>query len=538
MPRYEHRPFDCRPAPELSGAAPGRYSVVIVGAGPVGLALAIDLALHGVTSVVLDDNNVVSVGSRAICWAKRTLEIFDRLGVGATMAKKGVTWQVGRLYHRDEEIWSFDLLPEPGHRMPAFVNLQQYHVEAMLVERAQQFPELIDLRFKSKVTAVDQLKDGARVTVETPDGGYPMETDWLVACDGARSFVRGALGLEFSGQTFEEKFLICDIEMEDSPFGAGPAERRFWFEPSFHDGQSVLLHKQPDNIYRIDLQLGRDADVEFEKREENVLPRIRRIVGDRPFSIDWMSIYRFTCARLERFVRGRVIFCGDSAHVVSPFGARGGNGGIQDADNLGWKLAAVIKGEAPAGPIESYNDERVHASDENIGHSTRATNFMTPKSPVETMFRDEVLHLARDHAFARKLINSGRLSLPCALAGSSLVTPNPDAPLQPGSAAPDAPIRSADGEGWLLHRLGGEFMVLSVGPAPDLADCGVPHLVVAPGSGFEDPTGLVATRYGTGWTYLVRPDQHVAAAFDRPDAATVRVALSRARGQSAEERVA
>ena len=162
MPRYEHQPFACRPAPELSGVSPGRYKVVIVGAGPVGLALAIDLALHGVASVVLDDNDVVSVGSRAICWAKRTLEIFDRLGVGAQMAEKGVTWQVGRLYHRDEEIWLFDLLPEPGHRMPAFVNLQQYHVEAMLVERAQQFPELIDLRFKAKVTGLEQLADGAR----------------------------------------------------------------------------------------------------------------------------------------------------------------------------------------------------------------------------------------------------------------------------------------------------------------------------------------------------------------------------------------
>lgn len=530
MARYKYEPFACGIAPELSGAAPGRYPVVIVGAGPVGLALAIDLAQHGVASVVLDDNNVVSVGSRAICWAKRTLEIFDRLGVGAQMAEKGVTWQVGRLYHGDRQVWTFDLLPETGHRMPAFVNLQQYHVEQFLVDRAQQFPDLIDLRFKSKVTGVEHLTVGARIAIETPDGAYSIETDWLVACDGARSFVRGALGLEFSGQTFEEQFLICDIEMEDSPFGASAAERWFWFEPPFHDGQSTLLHKQPDNIYRIDLQLGPDADVEFERREENVLPRIRRIVGDKPFSIDWMSIYRFTCARLERFVHNRVVFCGDSAHVVSPFGARGGNGGIQDADNLGWKLAALVKGEAPASLIDSYNDERVHAADENIGHSSRATNFMTPKSPVETMFRDEVLHLARDHAFARRLINSGRLSLPCSLAQSGLTASNPEAPLPPGSAAPDAPIRTRHGEGWLLNHLGGEFRLLSVGHRPDLADCGLEHLVIAPGSDVEDPAGLVAARYGEGWTYLVRPDQHVAAAFHRPTVDAVKAALDRARG--------
>ena len=534
MPRYEYKPFDYATPPELSGGGPSDAPVAIIGAGPVGLALAIDLALHGVKSVVIDDNNVVSVGSRAICWSKRTLEIFGRLGVGRRMVEKGVTWKVGRLFHRDEEIYSFDLLPEAGHSYPAFINLQQYYVEQYLVERAREFPHLIDLRFKNEVTGHRDHGDRVTVDVSTPDGAYTLDCAWLVACDGARSPTRRRMGLDFVGHTFEEQFLICDIEMEESPFGGNAAERWFWFEPTFHEGQSTLLHKQPDNIYRIDLQLDADADAEVEKREENVRPRIDRVVGGKPFTIDWLSIYRFTCARLERFVHGRVVFCGDSAHVVSPFGARGGNGGIQDADNLAWKLAAILAGEAPESLIESYNAERIHGADENIGNSSRATNFMTPKSKTEFMFRDEVLRLARDHTFARRLINSGRLSLPCALTGFPLQTEHAGAPLPPGSPALDAPLASAGGPAWLLDQLTSEFLLLSTGTAPDLGATGLRHVVVAPGADFEDREGFVAARYGEGWTYLMRPDQHVAAAFSNDDvtAEAVNAALARARGRA------
>src|SRR6185295_6785806 len=184
------------------------------------------------------------------------------------------------------------------------------------------------------------------------------------ACDGANSAIRSMLGLSFKSKVFEEQFLITDIEMK-ADF---PSERWFWFDPPFHNGQSALLHKQPDDIYRIDLQLPADADPDTEKKLENVIPRITAVVGERPFEIDWTSLYRFQCGRIDAFVHGRVIFAGDSAHVVSPFGARGGNGGIQDVDNLAWKLAAVIKGEAGGALLDTYNAERVHGADENIRH--------------------------------------------------------------------------------------------------------------------------------------------------------------------------
>ncbi|WP_026380710.1 FAD-dependent oxidoreductase [Afifella pfennigii] len=512
MPRYAYRPFAYRRAPELSGTGRGEAPLVIVGAGPVGLTLAIDLALKGVASLVLDDNDVVSLGSRAICWSKRTLEIYDRLGLGEKLLAKGVTWKVGRLYHGEREVFCFDLLPEPGHKMPAFINLQQYYLEEYLADRAGDFPELIDLRWKNRVAEVRADETGAELTVETPDGGYRLHADWLIACDGSRSGVRAALGLDFAGRVFEERFLICDVEME-ADF---PSERRFWFDPPFHQGQSALLHKQPENIYRIDLQLGPDADPEAEKAPHRVMPRIKAMVGDRPFQIDWVSVYTFQCRRMERFVHGRVVFAGDAAHIVSPFGARGGNGGIQDADNLAWKLALVLAGEAPESLIESYDEERVPAADENILNSSRSTSFMTPKSPAEAWFRKAVLDLAGDEPFARRLINSGRLSTPHHYRASRLcgedAFPAGIAPqLAPGAPPLDAPL-GQEGQGFLVERLGGDFCLVRFGKDPSdgfAASCKAAGLRGLPVTSAE-----ARSRYGAqeeAAVYLFRPDQHVAA---------------------------
>ncbi len=500
MARYSYIPFDYVTPPELCGQPARQAPVAIIGAGPIGLAAAIDLAQHGVASIVLDDNNVVSVGSRAICWAKRTLEIFCRLGVGQRILDKGVTWKVGRLFNGDQQVYSFDLLPEEGHRCPAFINLQQYYVEEYLVDRCRDFPDLIDLRFKNHVVAHEDLGQRVRLSIETPDGPYSLEADWVIACDGARSPTRQRMGLEFGGVLFEERFLIADVEMQADM----PSERLFWFNPPFHPGQSALVHKQPDNIYRIDLQLGWDADPEAEKQPERVIPRIRAAVGHDRFDLDWVSVYTFQCRRLERFIHGRVIFAGDSAHIVSPFGARGGNGGMQDVDNLCWKLAAVVQQRAGLDLLETYNEERVHGTDENLLNSSRATNFMTPKGPVEAMFRDEVLRLAGEYEFARRLVNSGRLSVPCTLRGLCALGPGG------GDPCPDAPVRLANGvEGWLLDHLGGDWVLLCLMGEPLPSPPGVRVLVM--GQDLEDGAGLVAARYPDAPAVLIRPDQHIAA---------------------------
>ncbi|WP_265516654.1 FAD-dependent oxidoreductase [Nitratireductor luteus] len=537
MPRYAYQPFPYKKPPELDGAVARQYPVAIAGAGPVGLSMAVDLALRGVPSVVLDDNDVVSLGSRAICWSKRTLEIFDRLGIGERMVAKGITWKVGRLFHRDREVWSFDLLPEEGHKMPAFINLQQYYVEQYLVERCADFPDLIDLRWKNRVNGVRSHHTGARLAVEAPGGAYHLDAAWVIACDGARSPMRSFMGLDFEGRVFEERFLIADVEMR-ADF---PSERWFWFEPPFHPGQSALLHKQPDNIYRIDLQLGPDADPDQEKRHENVIPRIEKIIGHGDFELDWVSVYMFQCRRLERFVHGRVVFAGDSAHIVSPFGARGGNGGIQDVDNLGWKLALIVKGEAPESLIETYDEERVRGADENILNSSRSTSFMTPKSKMEKLFRDSVLDLAADHEFARRLVNSGRLSRPCSLEGLSLQTPGAAEGIAPGQAMPDAPVQCEGRPGWLLEYFGGGFALMAVGCAPPPGlPAGLPVIEIWPDENLagaearivlRDAEGLVADRYGAGVICLVRPDQHIAATFVAPHADEIALAYARAMGR-------
>lgn len=522
---YEYAELPYRTPPALAGREEGRLPVVIVGAGPIGLALAIDLALRGVRSVLLDDNNRVSTGSRAICWSKRTLEIFDRLGVGARMIEKGVTWKIGRTRHRDREVFNFDMLPEAGHKAPAFINLQQYYVEQYLVERCADFPDLIELRFLNRVTAVERHDDHAVATVETPDGTYRIEAGRLIACDGAGSPIRAMLGLDFAGELFEERFLIADIVME-ADF---PSERWFWFEPTFHPGQSALLHKQPDNLYRIDLQLGWGADPEREKKPENVIPRIEKVVEGRPFTLDWVSVYTFQCRRLARFTHGPVIFAGDSAHVVSPFGARGGNGGVQDIDNLGWKLAAVIRGEAPPALLESYDSERCEAADENIRNSARATRFMSPDDGAERIFRDAVLALAAHAPFARAMVNSGRLSLPCAYRPGALTGPDdPALPAgaAPGRACPDAPLEPEGG--WLLNRLGDGFVLLGLNADPPPVDGAAALRLAAPAG------GALARRYlgdAAAAVYLIRPDQHVAARWTACDAAAAAAALAKAKGR-------
>ena len=531
MGSYDYQPFDYVSPVGLSQKE-NQKDIVIIGAGPIGLAMAIDLAQHGIKSVVLDDNNVVSIGSRAICWAKRTLEIFDRLGVGDRMLEKGVTWKVGRLFHGDEEVYNFDLLPEEGHKYPAFINLQQYYVEQYLVERAMDFPNHIDLRFKNKVINHEDLGDHVSLNVETPDGIYELETKYMLACDGAGSATRKRMGLAFEGQTFEEHFLIVDVEMDESPFPTRAAERWFWFEPRFHPGQSALLHKQPDNIYRIDLQLGPDSDPKLEATEEKVLPRIKAIVGDKPFKLDWMSVYKFRCAKLEQFVHNRVIFVGDSAHVVSPFGARGGNGGIQDVDNLGWKLAEVLNCSASEKILDTYQEERSHGSEENIMNSARATSFMTPKSSIEHQFRSEVLKLAKDMPFARKLINSGRLSVPCSLENKTLQTEG-EGILQSGNALMDAPLENNQ---WLVEKAQGKFMLLGFGDVslPDIS--GIKRLGIGHVSNdykcYQPSSNLAFERYGNKMIYLIRPDGHICASFRKPDLIAIKRAYKKARVES------
>ena len=539
MPKtYSNPVFPYRRSPDQDSDG-ARHPVAIVGAGLVGLAAAVDLAQRGIASVVLDDDETVSFGSRAICFSKRTLEICDRLGVGQAMLDKGVTWNVGRVFFGERRVYSFDLLPESGHQFPAFVNLQQYYAEEWLVRRAEE-TGLVDLRWKNRVTAVDPRDDGVILRIETPDGPYSLACDWLLAADGAKSFVRRAMGLAFEGQVFKDRFLIADVVMK----AAFPTERWFWFDPPFHRGQSALLHKQPDDVWRIDLQLGWDADPEEEKKPEKVIPRLQAMLGpEAEFDLEWVSVYTFQCRRLERFRHGRVLFVGDAAHQVSPFGARGGNGGIQDTDNLCWKLVHVLQGQAPESLLDSYDAERIPATDENLLNSTRATDFITPKTAASRAFRDAVLELSESQDFARRWVNSGRLSKPAVLAGSPL-----NGSADAGEPVTDAPVLREGQADWLLRHLGNGFTLLLYGNDDTTSLAGrlvadkvpVRILRIAPAEEsvaaeiLIDSKSLVAERLrlAPGDWLLIRPDQHIAARGDRPDLTAVLAARDRALGKA------
>lgn len=517
-----------------NAAAPRRHAVIVVGGGPVGLALALDLGLKGVPVLLLDDGTGAGVGSRAICFAKRTLEICDRLGPGPRLVDKGVVWSRGRVFRGEREIYAFDLQPQSGHRRPAFINLQQTYFEAFLVEeirRRQTDGAPIAIRGGNRVTAVHPAADHVAVEIETPGGRYRAEADFVVACDGARSTVRAALGLALTGRVFEEHFLIADIRMRRDM----AAERRFWFDPPFNPGRTALLHRQPDDVWRTDFQLGRDIDRAAELAPERVRARVAGMLGaDAAFDIVWTSIYAFRCAAMERFRHGRVLFAGDAAHLVSPFGARGANGGVQDADNLAWKLAMVLDGHAGEALLDSYDVERRMGAMDNVTAAQRTADFLAPRGPAERLFHDAVLDLAERHAFARPLVNSGRLSVPVVYDGSPLngadALAGGPAQSRPGAPCPDAPV----GDGFLLDWLGGDFRLLAI-------DTAAPDRIARNGGAVDsvrvsseaDPSGALAARYlgrAPGAIYLIRPDQHVAARWPAFDEAAITAAFATATG--------
>lgn len=522
---------------DQDAATPVRRPVVIMGGGPIGIGLALDLGQQGIPVVVLDDHEGIGMGSRAICFAKRTLEIADRYGCGAPMLEKGVVWNLGKVFHEDRKIFEFNLLPENGHKYPAFINLQQPYFEKFQVEmvralQAEGAP--IDLRGKNSVEEVQVKDDHVVLKVMTPDGPYVMEADWLIGCDGANSPLRQMMGLEFEGRVFQDSFLIADIKMINTTF---PTERWFWFEPPFGSGASTLLHKQPDDIWRVDFQIGWDVDRDEEMKEENIRRRLDAMLGDVDYEIVWSSIYTFQCKRMARFRHGPVLFAGDSAHQVSPFGARGANSGMQDVDNLGWKLGLVVQGKASDALLETYHEERALGADENILNSTRATDFITPKSKMSHVFRNAVLDLAEQHAFARPLVNSGRLSVPCTYDGLSLNGPDalPGGPdrTRVGSACPDAKL----GNSFLISQLGNTFRILTIdADAPQrVEDDGVTATRLAI-STKDDPSGVLKDRYlgaATGAVYLIRPDQHVAARWECFDEDALRAALRKATAKRA-----
>ena len=395
--------------PELQGAAKQRYPLVIIGGGLAGLALACDLAERGVRAVVLDDDNTVGVrgaSSRGIVYAQKTLEIMDRLGIYERIRAKGAVWSVGKTLAGHDVVYEFDAGSASDSKQPPFINLQQFYLEWFMVDRIVELGRT-DLRWLTKVTGFTQHDDHAVIEVETPQGAYTLEAGWVCDCSGVNSFVRDSLKIGMHQARGIDRWCISDVRFKEKL----PVERWTWVEAPFNDNRAVWQHLMADDVWRMDFQMGPDTDLDYVSRHDVAAERIRRQLGDDvEFELVWVGPYSYRAQLIETFRKGRTFFLGDSAHAMSPFGARGGNSGIQDADNLGWKLALFLQGCVPETLLDSYHAERRPAAQFNIMTTRRTARFLQPESPAEKILRDAAIGLAKEYPFARNLCNTGRLS--------------------------------------------------------------------------------------------------------------------------------
>jgi 3-(3-hydroxy-phenyl)propionate hydroxylase len=543
-------------------ANPSKLPVLIAGGGPVGFTLAALLARHGVRSVVIEADEGYCTGSRAICVSRRSQEIMGWVGADAAVSATGLPWAGGRSYWRGQEVLHFTMPHEPTQRFAPMVNIQQYYIEEFAHQAAQRLGDWVDVRWQTKVLSVNNLSDGPEVTVQGPDGvEQVIKADYLVACDGGRSTVREQLGLQLEGVQYDGKYVIVDIEQTTKR----DVERLAWFDPPSNPGSTILMHRQPGNVWRVDYQVRDDEDPIEAVKPENVLPRVQShldMIGETaPWKPLWISIYNAKCLTLPSYQYGRTLFAGDAGHLVPIFGVRGLNSGLDDAGNLAWKLAAVLQGQADAKLLHSYSTERVHATRENIAYGAKSTEFMAPPNYGFTLMRQAALRLASVGSEAKSLINP-RQSTPVEYLGSPLNLASVDIAhaARPGMPAPEALVSIGQGTAYLSQYYGQCFVLLVF---TDQADglqplhtlpkgqgvaalkllrvaCKLPNGAVHSAEVVVDHLSQATLRYAAaeGTTLLVRPDGYIAARWAQPDRLSIQQYLQTYRVHSDSEATA
>jgi len=521
------------PPPELAGVR-GRYPIVIAGGGLAGLTLGCDLALRGVDCVLLDEDDTVGVrgaASRGIVYAQKTLEVFARLGTYERVLEKGITWSEGKTLAGHDIVYSFNLQLATPSVQPPFINLQQFYVEWFLVDRIRALGHC-DLRWRNKVVAVTQSARSVTATVETPAGTYSLEADWLVDATGVNSPIRGGFGLDPHTSSIADRWCITDVRFKER----FPTERWTWVEAPFNENRAVWQHLMGDEVWRLDYQMAPDCDPEHVSRREVAEARLRAHLGDTEFELVWVGPYAYRDHLLDEFSHGRVFFLGDAAHVVSPFGARGGNSGVHDADNLGWKLALVARRHAPERLLDTYHAERHAAAKENLRVTSRTNRFLAPQSAAERTLRSAALALAREYPFARPLVNTGRMSI---------ANPYPDSPAvtAAGWSVPNVPITLPDGSRadlvTLARSVGTAFLGILYAPTRGheiaefarLEAIGLPfRFFVCGRGGVGDPEGKLkaALKAEPDSFALIRPDLYLGALVPNATAAQAEGALRKA----------
>lgn len=529
-----------------------RHPVVIGGAGPAGMVTALELARHGVASVILESELQVSQGSRAIVFTRRSMEILQQVGVADRMVEAGLPWRHGNSYYRGQRVFRMEAPHDPDDRFFPMLNIQQQYMEEFLWQACQDNP-LIDFRWGNKISRIEPQETFVRLEVDTPEGPYALESDWLVAADGGRSDIRSALNLKMEGASYEGFFVIADIQV-DLPL---PTERLAFFDPPWNPGNTILMHREPHGIWRLDYQLPPGETPEQALQPAALKARIDAqlaMIGhaDALWEMDWCSVYSARTLTLPDYVHGRVLFTGDAAHLLPIFGVRGANTAFQDSQSLGWHLAYVIKELAGPRLLANFSSERVGAAREIIAEAGKSTRFMTPPSAGFRLLRDAVLSLSLSQAFVRPLYH-WRTSRPHAYTHSLLNSTDDDNALftaGPAQGEPPLNIRLGDND-HLLDHLGGGFELLyfteasalpgNLGTAVQQARAqGVPLRVVAITSAqsvagadltLADRDGHFRQRYGVtsdGAAYLLRPDQHICARWLSLDPARLKTALATA----------
>jgi len=538
---FDYQVFPPTVPPLSDGREEKRHQVVIVGGGPIGLAQALDLARFGIPCVVIEADDTVCTGSRAGCVTRRTMDLFDQLKISEPTMTQGLPWNLGQSFYGTTEIYRMEVPEDPLSKFPSLVNIQQCYVEKYMVDEIESQSDLIDLRWQSRVTRIENSASGVRLTVDTPDGPYEMQTDWLIACDGARGFVRKSLGLKYVGTHFEDAYIIIDIKMKS----ALPPGRRAWFNPPSNPGATLLMHKQRDDIWRFDYQIKDGEDPEEAAKPENVCARIQDhldLIGETaPWSPVWISTYKAMCMSLESYRHNRILFAGDAAHLVPIFGVRGMNSGVEDIDNLAWKLSLVLQGKADEKLINTYSLERHEAMRENMRQSCKSAEFMAPPSKAFKTMRDAVLALSDRHEWITMLVD-WRTSSPVGYPTSPLNRGTLDVP-PVGQYLRDVPLVVEENGQKMPRHLsdirGKYFTLLSFGDTPNIrplekwtADGFLKSIAVEAASTegwqiVEDPDQIAQTalQASKNTLLLIRPDGFLLAAYDAFDAAAIDSAL-------------
>lgn len=448
--QYEAAHFESTPTDQ-------QLPVVVVGAGPVGLGTALGLAQRGVKVYVVDSGTTASYGSRATCYSRHTLEIADRLGYGDKLASRALGWVGGRSYYHGKEVLYFKMpMSDSDYRLPMF-NIGQCEYEDIMLSAVDKSPN-VTMLWGTTLKAIETEPQGVTLEVESADGPRTLRAQYVVASDGGRSTVRELMDLRLEGTAYEGRYVIADIHWK-SPL---PTERRVWFDPPSNPGSTVIMHKQPDDIWRIDYQLRPDEDLEVETTREAIMARITKHLGwledngtitKEPWTLEWHRFYKALALALPNFVHGhgRVIFGGDAAHLVPIFGVRGANSGMEDADTLAWMLAAVVNGEADPALLEAYSAERHDAWKQNISMAGKSTLLMTPGGEGYRLTRDALLHVSAACPEFNHLINPRQSSATHAFR-SPITVPVAAPGLQAGQPMDDRKI-VIDGKETSLSKL-------------------------------------------------------------------------------------